>query len=110
VVPLEMPGRWNEGARPWLQRQPMQVVYGAPRAGPGAERGRDPGRPRSLLESRSAISHLSCENLIRVVEHHRAGDEVMQASAVAPGAHEDERNEQRDDAQDALNDAPDDLA
>jgi hypothetical protein len=40
AVPLDVLGGWDKGAGTRPQRETVQVVHSAPRAGPGAERGR----------------------------------------------------------------------
>src|SRR5262252_1906854 len=50
------------------------------------------------------------EDLVRVVKHYRTGNEVLDAPAVWPGDHEDEREEFGDDREDALDNTADHLA
>jgi hypothetical protein len=50
------------------------------------------------------------ENLVRVVQHHRAGDHVMQRLAVRAAEHEDQRQDLGDNREDAVGDATDYLA
>src|SRR5579872_6404481 len=87
--------------------------YGArpgARAGLGLEARSRPGGGPGGDASSTRGTKLLREHLVRVVQDHRAGHQVVQRLAVGPGQHEDERGQLGDDGKDAVADAADDLA